>query len=83
MSASMIDAPSGDIEAVTLDTDLKFPTKALWIGAAGNVSVVTRAGQTVVIPGVPAGFILPVRVTRVTSSNTSVASPSTNILALF
>lgn len=83
MAGSMIDAPSGDVIAITLDTNFKYPCKALWVGSAGNVSLITYAGQTVVFTGVAAGTILPIRATQVTTTNTTVTSPGTNILALF
>lgn len=82
MSSSMIDAPSGDLVAVTLDTDFKYASKALWVGASGDVAVVTKSGQTITIPGVAAGTILPIRVMQVKTTGTTVTSPTTNIIAL-
>lgn len=83
MAGSMIDAPSGDVIAITLDTNFKYASKALWVGSAGNVSLITASGQTVVFTGVAAGTILPIRAIQVTTTNTTVTSPGTNILALF
>ena len=60
------------------DTVLQNGIRALYVGGAGNVSVVTAGGQTVTFSGVAAGSILPVRVTRVRATNTT----ATLILAL-
>lgn len=85
MASSMIDAPSGDVIAITVDTPFKYTKgcRALWVGADGDVSLITVAGQTVVFTGIKAGTILPVRATQVNASGTSVTSPGTNILAMF
>lgn len=49
----------------------------LFIGGAGDVTVVTSAGDTVLFASVPAGSILPIVVTKVKSTGTS----ATNIVA--
>lgn len=61
------------------DTDLTYYTRALYVGGAGNVEVITMAGETVVFVGVPAGTILPIRVSRVKATNTT----ATSILGLY
>jgi hypothetical protein len=54
--------------------------RALYIGGAGNVSVVpANNGSSVVFLGVVAGSILPVRCLGVNATNTT----ATNIVALF
>ncbi len=60
-------------------SDLTDVTRALWIGGAGNVAVVTLDGSTVTIKGVQAGTLLPIRVSRVKSTGTT----ATDILALY
>lgn len=56
------------------------PARALYIGGAGSVSVDTPNGdEAVVFAGLPAGFILPVYVTRVRSTGTS----ATMLVALY
>lgn len=44
---------------------------SLFVGGAGNVSVVTAAGQTVTLTGVAAGTRLPLRVRKVRSTGTT------------
>ena len=74
------DGPAAHAAVVTPSdgTDLGFVTRALIIGTAGNLAVVTDGGETVTIPNVPAG-ILPLRVSRVKSTGTM----ALNITALW
>ncbi|MBY3073409.1 hypothetical protein HFO71_24140 [Rhizobium laguerreae] len=85
--ASSFDAikPAGWVWAVTpSDTvDLVIPTRALFVGGAGNLSVqafdpATKKLATVVLTGVTAGSVLPIEVTRVNSTSTT----ATTIVAL-
>ena len=72
--------PVVDAIAVTPSdsTDLVNVSRALWIGSAGNVSVVMLSGATATFTGVPAGSLLPIRVSRVRATLTTAG----NILAL-
>lgn len=45
--------------------------RAIYVGGAGNVSVITAGGNTVTFTAPPVGTILPVEVTRVRSTNTT------------
>lgn len=54
-------------------------SRAIWVGGAGNLSVVTRGGDTITLVGVPAGTMLPIRATRIRSTGTT----ATNIVALY
>lgn len=79
-------SPAKDGQDITLDTTFTRQeglARALWIGAAGNVSVRLASGNDLVIPNVPAGTMLSVMCTRVNTSGTTVSSPATNIKALF
>jgi len=57
--------------------DLPAPTRALFVGVAGNISVEMRNG-TVVFTNVPVG-ILPIQCTRVNSTGTT----ATTMVALW
>ena len=54
-------------------------TRALWVGGAGDVAVITRGGNTITFSGVAAGTLIPVRTTRVLATGTT----ATNILGLY
>lgn len=73
-------APAEDAFAVTPNdgADLASVTRGLWIGVAGDVSVVTLKGTTVTLKGAPSGSLIPVRVARVRATGTT----ATNIVAL-
>lgn len=72
--------PAGGAFAVTPDNETALAgVRALYIGGAGDVAVVTpNRSAAVVFTGVAAGTILPVRATRVNSTNTT----ATAIVAL-
>lgn len=55
-----------------------FRARALFVGGAGNISLVTEGGDTVTFTGVNAGSILPVMCTRVNLTLTT----ATNIVGL-
>jgi hypothetical protein len=60
--------------------DLANTTLAVWIGTAGNLSVnMEGSGGPIVFVGIPAGTLLPIRATRILSTNTTAG----NILALW
>lgn len=73
--------PGSNAAAVTPNdsTDLSYTTRAIYVGGAGNLAVVMAGGQTVTFTGVTAGAILPIRVSRVMSTNTT----ATNIMAIW
>ncbi len=75
------DAPATDGEAVTPSdvTDTSTQFRALYIGAGGNVSLITLGATTLTFVGVQTGAILPVRGTRVRATNTT----ATSIIALW
>lgn len=62
-------------------TDLSRPTRGLFIGGAGNVSVVPAydSETAVVFNGLAAGALLPIVVKRVNATDTT----ATNIVALY
>lgn len=60
-------------------TDLAFRCRALYVGTAGNVSVLAADGSTaVVFKNVPSGSVLMIRTTRVRATGTT----ATDIVAL-
>lgn len=60
-------------------TDLANVTRALWVGGAGNVALMlVDDSSAVTFVGVAAGTLLPLRVKRVMSTNTT----ATNIVAV-
>lgn len=73
--------PAEDASAVTPSdsTNLTNPARALYIGTAGNVTLVTIGGSVITFSNVQSGSVLPVRTTRVNSTSTT----ATNIVALY
>jgi hypothetical protein len=68
-------------EAVTKSDTVQLTkvARALYVGGAGNVAVVTAEGDTITIVGVTAGTLLPLMITQVMSTNTT----ATNMTALW
>ena len=71
---------TGDIEVVTPhdttalrtgDNSYVVPTRAVFIGAAGNLTVITAAGQTVLITAPAVGVWHPLAVTHIKSTGTT------------
>jgi len=80
--AAELDSPAWNAAAISPDNGVDIataPCRALYIGGAGNVSVVMAGGATVTFAGVSAGTILPIRVDRVRSTDTT----ATSIVALY
>lgn len=73
--------PAGHAFAVTPNdsAELSYITRALYVGGAGSVAVVTAQGDAVTFVGVTAGSVLPVRVRKVNATGTS----ATNIVGLY
>ena len=70
--------PAGrGIAVVPSDSTVLEPTRALWIGGEGNLSLVGADGVTYLLTAVPVG-LLPVAVTKVRSTGTT----ATLIIAL-
>lgn len=62
------------------DSTVLAVTRAVWVGGAGNLAVVFEdGGSAVTLTGVTAGQLLPIRVTKVMSTNTT----ATSITALY
>lgn len=79
-TASLQD-PYNDAAAVTPSdsTPLGQVTRALYIGGAGNVTLITYAGNTVAFESVPVGTVIQIRTSQVKATGTT----ATNILALY
>lgn len=75
------DAPAEFYVAITPhdSTDLSVVTRAVYVGGAGNVVAVRKDGTAVTFVGVTAGSVLPIRVSRINSTNTT----ATNIVGLW
>ena len=80
--AAGLDSPADNAIATPASdsVDLTNFCRAIWVATGGSVKVTTVAGQTVTFTGVPDGFILPVRCSRIWSTGTT--APTT-LIALF
>lgn len=78
---SGLDSPATNASTVTPhdSNELGNVTRALWVGGAGDVVVVTVGGDTVTLVGVQAGTLLPIRVKIVKSTGTT----ATSMVALY
>jgi hypothetical protein len=78
---SRFTAPATKAVAVTAaDSDLAIPARALYVGGAGNISLIlSEDSSAVTFSNVPAGTILPFQVKQVRSTNTT----ATLIVALY
>lgn len=75
-----LNSPATDGVAVTTsDSTVLTTTRYLFVGGAGNLSVVMASGNTVTLTGVTAGSWLPLRVTKVKATGTT----ATNIAAFW
>ncbi len=72
-----ITAPGNNLVAITPSdsTDLPQVSRGIYVGGAGNLVVTPAAGgSNVTFVGVPAGTVLPIRVSRVLSTSTTATS---------
>lgn len=71
--SASVSGPARDAFVIVPDdaNDLATMARALYVGAAGDLSIVTPSGNDVVFAGVPSGTILPVSAIRVLDEGTS------------
>lgn len=74
--ATGLGGPAGSAFAVTKSDATVFsqPTRALWVGGAGDVAVRMLDQTTLTFAAVPAGQLLPIRVDKVLSTGTTATS---------
>lgn len=53
------------------NVDLVAYPRAIWVGGAGNLALVTTGGNTVTLQGIVAGTLLPIRAKKVLSTGTT------------
>lgn len=72
--SSGLESPGYDAAQITPDDGVDLPTasRAIYVGASGDLVVTMVGGGTVTLRAVPAG-ILPLRVSRVHATGTSAA----------
>lgn len=68
-----------DLAPVTLGATVS-PTRGIYVGGTGNVSVVMTSGRTVTLTALAAGMVHPISVTKVNSGGLTTA---TNILLAY
>lgn len=70
---SSLTGPAAEGAAITPNDQapLTQPTRALYVGAAGDVRVTLLGGDTVTFKSVPAGSVLPLRVSAVLATGTT------------
>lgn len=75
-----LQAPASDGFAITPNdsAELTRTCRSIFVGGAGNISLVTKAGTTLSFVNVAAGSILPVRAKQVNATGTT----ATNLIGL-
>lgn len=70
-----LDSPASNLANVTPSDseDLAFVSRAIYVGGAGALSVITAGGQTITLPALIAGWH-PIRATRIRSTGTTATS---------
>ena len=63
--------PSDTVALRTGDNSYEVPTRAVFISAAGNLNVITAAGQTVLITAPAVGVWHPIAVTHIKATSTT------------
>lgn len=61
----------GDAVAITKSDTESNAFSAIYVGGAGNVTVVTEEGTTVTFTAPPVGTIIPIRTQKVTAATTA------------
>jgi hypothetical protein len=72
-TADGFSAPAADAFAITPSDAVDFTndTRAIYVGGAGNLTVVMQSGAVVLFTAVPAGTVLPIRADRVNATGTT------------
>lgn len=72
-NARGLSAPVERAVAITPDNDatLTIMTRALYVGGAGNLRVLTAGGDDVTLSGIQAGSMIPIRVVKVFATSTT------------
>lgn len=74
--AIALESPATHGFAVTPNdgADLAEITRAIYVGASGNLAVTLASGADVTLAGVPGGTLLPLRLRRIKATGTSATS---------
>lgn len=51
--------------------DLAYDIRAIYVGGAGDIALITTGGSAVTLSAVPAGSILPIRASRIKATGTT------------
>ena len=70
---SSLDSPFTGLYAITPSdsVDINTTTRSIYVGGTGNVKITARDGTTDTLYNVPAGFVIPGRVSRVWATGTT------------
>lgn len=80
MSAMSDPAPSAVVITPSDTVNFETPTRGIYVGVAGNISVqLATLGTAIVFKGAVAGSVIPVRARRVNSTGTT----ATDLVALY
>ncbi len=75
-----LNSPASDAAEITPGASpMANVSRGIYIGGAGNLSLITVAGTTVVFSSVPAGTVLTIMATHILATNTT----ATNIVSMW
>lgn len=63
--------PGSNAEAVTPSDSTIIYSRGIWVGTGGNLAVTMYGGTTVTFANVPAGTLLPIKVSKVMLTGTT------------
>lgn len=69
--SGIVDTSYGSAAAITPSDTANLGGKAIYVGGAGNVTVVTEAGSVVLFTAPPVGSVIPIRFSRVNTTGTT------------
>lgn len=66
-------SPADNAVAVTPSdsTDLDNVSRGIWVGGAGDISLITKGGTTLTFVGAVAGTTIPIRASRIRATGTT------------
>ena len=70
-----MESSARNIDSITpADSELVNMSRAVYVGSAGNMKVITYGDETITFQGIPAGSLLPIVVKQIYSTDTTASA---------